>query len=262
MINVDSGAQCYAAISETLHRELNLPLIPIPDRMIGGPTSTTGGVMIQGVTYAVMEIQGFQQLVYFYVVPLLQHPIILGRPWEVHNQVEDRPHENVIRHGRSGKTFTTYGHEKEYNTPFIKELEGAHHVMSSTFAAHVNRLHKQLGGNASSYIMKFSITDIDKALKPKKIYTISELKELIPTHFHDLLPLFTPTEADKLPPHRPGIDHHIELTKDTNGKEHPIPWGPLYNMSREELLVLRKTLTELLDKGFIRASRSSAGAPV
>jgi predicted aspartyl protease len=101
MINVDSGAQCYAAISETLHRELNLPLIPIPDRMIGGPTSTTGGVMIQGVTYAVMEIQGFQQLVYFYVVPLLQHPIILGRPWEVHNQVEDRPHENIVRHGRS-----------------------------------------------------------------------------------------------------------------------------------------------------------------
>ena len=29
-------------------------------------------------------------------------------------------------------------------------------------------------------------------------------------------------------------------------------------MSREELLVLRKTLTELLDKGFIRVSNSLA----
>lgn len=33
-------------------------------------------------------------------------------------------------------------------------------------------------------------------------------------------------------------------------------------MSREELLVLRKTLTELLGKGYIRASSSPAGAPV
>ena len=33
-------------------------------------------------------------------------------------------------------------------------------------------------------------------------------------------------------------------------------------MSREELLVLRKTLTELLDKGFIRVSKSPAAAPV
>ena len=41
-----------------------------------------------------------------------------------------------------------------------------------------------------------------------------------------------------------------------------IPWGPLYGMSRDELLVLRKTLTELLDKNYIRASSSPAAAPV
>ena len=33
-------------------------------------------------------------------------------------------------------------------------------------------------------------------------------------------------------------------------------------MSRDELLVLRKTLYELLDAGFIRVSSSGAGAPV
>jgi hypothetical protein len=33
-------------------------------------------------------------------------------------------------------------------------------------------------------------------------------------------------------------------------------------MSRDELLVLQKTLTEYLDKGFIRVSNSPAAAPV
>jgi hypothetical protein len=33
-------------------------------------------------------------------------------------------------------------------------------------------------------------------------------------------------------------------------------------MSRDELLVLRKTLTDLLNKGFIRVSNSLAAAPV
>ena len=36
----------------------------------------------------------------------------------------------------------------------------------------------------------------------------------------------------------------------------------MYNMSRDELLVLRKTLTELLDKGFIRVSSSPASVLV
>ena len=37
---------------------------------------------------------------------------------------------------------------------------------------------------------------------------------------------------------------------------------PLYQMSKDQLLVLRKTLIELLDNGFIRVSNSLATAPV
>jgi hypothetical protein len=48
----------------------------------------------------------------------------------------------------------------------------------------------------------------------------------------------------------------------TNGKEAEISWGPLYNMSRDELLVLQKGMTSYLECGFIRVSRSSAAASV
>ena len=60
----------------------------------------------------------------------------------------------------------------------------------------------------------------------------------------------------ELPPHRPGIKYTFTLKKGENGQERNPPWGLLYGMTRDELLVLRKTLNELLNKGFIRASNS------
>ena len=58
------------------------------------------------------------------------------------------------------------------------------------------------------------------------------------------------------------MDHSIKLIKQPNRKDPEVPWGPLYNMSREELIILQKELTELLDKNFIHVSSSSAAAPV
>lgn len=67
---------------------------------------------------------------------------------------------------------------------------------------------------------------------------------------------------NSLPPHRPLVDTQINLQKDKDGREREVPCGPLYGMSRDELLVLRKTLTDLLDKNWIRASSAPGGAPV
>ena len=104
-----------------------------------------------------------------------------------------------------------------------------------------------------------SLADIEKTLRPK---SITDPRTKLPKHYSEFLDVFDRTEADKLPPLRgPGIDHHIELQK-AEGKTPEVPWGPLYKMSREELLVLRKTLTEYLDKGFVRVSNSPAAALV
>jgi hypothetical protein len=105
-----------------------------------------------------------------------------------------------------------------------------------------------------------SMADINKALAVKRH---TNPKEKMPTHYHDWLDVADRKAAERLPPVRGiGVDHAIELERDENGREKEPPWGPLYSMSRDELLVLRKTLTDLLDKGFIRVSNSPAAAPV
>ena len=98
---------------------------------------------------------------------------------------------------------------------------------------------------AELYCSGASLEDIQKAFEPK---TLIDPRTKLPLHYHDFLPVFDQKEADKLPPHR-DCDHKIELQP---GKTAPA--GPLYNMSEDELKVLRKFLRENLDKGFIRAS--------
>ena len=100
---------------------------------------------------------------------------------------------------------------------------------------------------------------IDKTLnvKPK-----IKPKTIIPEQYWGYLNVFDEDEANQLPPtRREKINHEIELLEE-EGKKPTVPWGPLYNMSKDELLVLRKTLTEYLDKNFIRINNSPAAAPV
>jgi hypothetical protein len=66
-----------------------------------------------------------------------------------------------------------------------------------------------------------------------------------------------------LPPIRGiGVDYTIKLKKDDSSREKEVPSGPLYSILRDELLVLRKTLTELLNKGFIQVSNLPVAALV
>ena len=89
------------------------------------------------------------------------------------------------------------------------------------------------------------------------IEEIETLRSQIPAEYHDFLDVFSKSKADKLPDHNPQFDHSIKIE---DGKQPP--FGPIYNMSETEAEALRDFLKENLNRGFIRQSQSSCGAPV
>jgi hypothetical protein len=94
-------------------------------------------------------------------------------------------------------------------------------------------------------VFKASLYDINKAIEARDLKEKS-LEEVILKQYYEFLPLFSKVLADRLLTHRPNIDHEVRL------KEGESPsWGPLYKMSREELVVMTEWLENNMTKGFI-----------
>ena len=78
----------------------------------------------------------------------------------------------------------------------------------------------------------------------------------IPKKYEEYVDVFDKVKASVLPKHHP-YDCPLDLQP---GQEPP--WGPIYNLSPTELEVLRAYIEENLAQGFIRHSKSPAGAPI
>jgi transposase InsO family protein len=182
------------------------------------------------------------------VVPrLATYDVILGMPWLEKRAVklDAEDHQLLI-----GATGTIVRNEARY----VPRTTNCSVISAAAFTTLVRKRKKK-----KTEVFAASMADIEKALRPK---SFTDPRTKLPVQYHEFLDVFDRAQADELPPTRgKGIDHQIELEK-TNGETPTVPWGPLYSMSRDELLVLRKTLTELLSKGFIRVSNSPAAAPV
>ena len=76
----------------------------------------------------------------------------------------------------------------------------------------------------------------------------------IPIQLRGFEDVFSKEEAGKLPPLKAG-DHAIDVNADP-------PYGPIYNLSHNELAELRRYIDDMLARGWIRHSTSPAGAPI
>lgn len=79
-------------------------------------------------------------------------------------------------------------------------------------------------------------------------------EQYLPEYLNEFSDVFDAEKAGRLPEQK-GFEHAIE----TDGN---VPYGPLYNLSGPQLEALRTYLQESLRKGWIRPSKSPAGAPI
>lgn len=246
----DSGCLSYGVIDRKYVSRNQLQRIPITPRSIDGYDGTNSNQKITEVARVVLdEGTGRERIAMLYVVPhLANYDMILGLPWMVYNKIHLNPNGPYL--------------EFEDGTiirPIVQQPQlEVHPIGATAFCMLKNQRDKQ---KRNIQIFAASLKDIEKALRVKEH---SDPKIKLPPQYHKYLDVFDRKKADQLPPSRgPQVDHRIELIeKDEKGNKVEPPWGPLYNMSREELFVLRKTLLDYLDKGFIRVSSSPAAAPV
>ncbi|MBW0487561.1 hypothetical protein O181_027276 [Austropuccinia psidii MF-1] len=92
----------------------------------------------------------------------------------------------------------------------------------------------------------------DEEEEPEEIETVMKV---VHSTYDQYLDVFSKVKEEKLPPHR-ACDHDIKL----EGSLPPV--GVIYSFSKQESDTLRAKISENVEKGFIRPSSSSTGAPV
>jgi hypothetical protein len=247
---VDNGCCTYCLVNEQSVRRMNLPRIPITPMSIEGVNNQIS--TISAITEFTLDVGGVQQQrIAAYITPsTYKYDMILGKTWleDVGGIIKSK--ERILLMERYNVTVRS--------TEVLTPLD-CYPVSATAFQYHVRKSRKKDSG---IQVFAASMKDIQKALKPKTQMTVQEVEGALPKYLQSYVKLFVPEEGNKLPPHRgPKVDHTIELNK-VDDKTPEVPYGPLYAMSRDELLVLRRTLLDLLEKGFIRASNSPAASPV
>jgi hypothetical protein len=90
-------------------------------------------------------------------------------------------------------------------------------------------------------------------LKKQESNTVTDSKSIVFFEYHDFLNVFFKEKADILSFHKKH-DHRIKLEKD---HEFDHEYTSLYNLSEEELLLIKKYLKEHLNKSFIESNTAS-----
>ena len=237
----DSGCQCFATVSEQFVKKNGLDSSPIEPRPLEQVTIIKEQPMIQRIATFKVDINGIEERIVAYVIPGQIDDVIFGKGWMERHDASIRPakDEVCIR-----KPFKMIVKTRPIISEPIREIQ----------AATIRTLQ---ASDEPVQIFTASLVDIQKALQ-QKVY--KDPAQHAPDWLMPVIDAFDRQDAKSLPPHRKGVDHEINLVEGKTNDD--IPAMPLYQMSKDQLLVLRKTLTELLDNGFIRVSNSPAAAPV
>ena len=141
------------------------------------------------------------------MVPALLNPVIIGLPWM-------REDDMIIKLITNTWIINSYGLIISIKTtPVLSEIKELTAAPFTILVKRARRYQKPLT------VFKASLKDITKALRPKVIKILTEIRKLLPAQYYNHLPFFEGDMAAELPPHRPGIDHIFTLEKAKTGKK-------------------------------------------
>ena len=101
------------------------------------------------------------------------------------------------------------------------------------------------------------VNDLLSSEDDEDIQEDNEIKSILPKEYHSFIKVFKKASADVLPPHRPGLDCEINIKEGAVFKKKRIyPLNPKYKQNAEEYV------SEMLEKGFIRESKSPVACPM
>lgn len=228
---VDGGSQLNL-ISVLLVKELDLVMEPLPSLVAEGVGGTN--LSIYGTTTVDMTITDSRgrretQRVPFVVTDLKRYKVYLGLPWiDACNPKLSYMSRRLLFRGK-----------KQKDSPVMEKvsLEDAEEFDRTIHGSHVD-----------VYVcMVNSVGQIGpEGVKGGQI----------PEIYHEFVRLGSKDDAKALPDHGEQ-DLAIEMMPGATP-----PYQPLYGLSATELEILRKYLAEYLQRGWIRRSRSPAGAPI
>ena len=250
---INTSYKYNSIVNKDLITELWLPRMKMPLKPVTGfvkENTKKPGVKITKIAKLSINIERYKRNIFAYIVPVLLNPVIIRLLWIKEDNTIMKPVTNILNINSYGLKILT---KKIPVSLKIREL------ITTPFATLIKGARKR---QKPLIIFKVSFKNITKALHPKIIKTPAEIKKLLPAQYYNYLPFFEGDMAAELPPHHLSINHIFTLEKGENGQERNPPWSLLYGITRNKLLVLRKTLNELLDKEFIYANYSPIGVLV
>ena len=233
---LDSGANsCFMDREFALSQNILLNKLPSPVAVgvIDGRPIASGDIVEESEPIRIV-LGDLASIISFNIIRSPEHPLVLGLPWfELHNPKIDWV-KRTIEETR----------EKSTNPASLPPTYDNRSPELSTISL---RQLRQEGRNEAMFVFAIVVTPSS---------TSREDDITLPEKYKEFSDVFDKVKANTLPEHRL-YDCPIDLQP---GKEPP--WGPIYNLSPVELETLREYIDENLANGFIRHSRSPAGAPI
>jgi len=247
---IDIDVIDYAFIDDSFAQRHFLLCFPLSEICILQRFDDQPAVSDSITHYALVKLRvpsGELEEILFYVTQLPQFPVVLGLPWlKSHKAIIDLRHNQLIFEPQANPEFvpetlssisiSTVSVSVPSTSSSPKHLK-IYAIDSASFL--------RLARKKNHDLFVISMRNIDKALK---ITPSVDSATLLPPEYHDFLDVFSRELANTLPERR-SYDHKIQLQE---GKTST--FEPLYDMSQDELRVLKKYLEDNLAKGFIQVS--------